>query len=183
MQFLKKHWGMKSIQAIAKALKRTESSIDHKARALGLGTIIDNSDCLTMQEVIRLTGLNKATVSVKWLQEGLISRKVGVYRMIDQSELARFMKQNPNRWDWRRCDESYFGRYKWFQEIKSADSNGFKRRKGMVTEYEIRQINSMREHGKTIREIAKWIDRPYFTVRAVLRRQRDRARWIRELTA
>lgn len=175
--YLMKYRDKKSTEEIARILNRTPNAVDHKANRMGLPRLICATDRLTMADVVRLTGLTKGTIGTKWREAGLKTHKVGVYRMVTQENLAKFMRENPNRWDWKRCDESYFGRYSWWQEIKRNDSNGFCRRRGALTDYEVSVIKMMRKQGKKYREIAAWIGRPVRTVVGV----RDRERELRKV--
>ena len=172
IEYLRKYRDVKTVKQLAKALKRPENAIGHAARRYGIGTIIENSDLLTTAEIVRLTGLTNGTIGTKWRQEGLRTRKIGPYRYVTQDHLAEFMRTHPNRWDWKRCDESYFGRYKWFQEIKATDGNGFSRR-SYLSDRELSAARFLMETGKTTKEVAEKLGRSVYTIRGL--KARDRA--------
>ena len=172
IEYLRKYRDVKTVKQIAKALKRSENAIDHAARRYGIGTMIGNSDMLTTADIVRLTGLTKGTIGTKWVKEGLKTKKIGPYRFVTHRHLEEFMRANPNRWDWKRCDESYFGRFKWFQEIKATDGNGFSRR-SYLSDRELSAARFLMETGKTTKEVAEKLGRSVYTIRGL--KARDRA--------
>ena len=118
--FLFENWGVFNISFIATSLKRSKGAVRCKASRMGLGSAAENSEKIHLAEVCRLVHRNKNTLKTTWVRRGLVITKLGRYSMIDQVNLAKVMKNNPEIWDATECD-SYFEYYDWFWEKRKAD--------------------------------------------------------------
>lgn len=105
IKFMRSNWRNMSIKNIAKRLGRSLTAVEVKAARLQLGPQIDPQKW-TAQEISYLLRVDSWTV-LRWIENGLLKAKkaplVGqkIYQ-ISTSELLRFLKENPGRWDARR---------------------------------------------------------------------------------
>ena len=101
---------------IAKKLGRSSSSVNNKRNFIAAGTFLENTDLLLLKDVAEMVGLDKAIITKIWCMNGLKSEKRGYYRVFKEEDLVEFMKNNPNRYNARRCDKYMFQKYDWFMK-------------------------------------------------------------------
>lgn len=105
ISFMCANWRNMSIKNIAKRLGRSFHAVEVKATRLQLGPQIDPQKW-TAQEICYLLRIDHWTV-LRWIEKGLLKAKIAptmgqkIYQ-ISTSELLRFLKENPERWDARR---------------------------------------------------------------------------------
>ena len=113
----------KSNKAIAAKYNLTDLQV-RKIRYLNnYGTMLEQSERLTLAEIGRLVGKNKSTISKIWVKKlGLKARQYGKrYIMVTHEELFRFMKENPKRWKAAECETWFFEGQPWFDEKREQE--------------------------------------------------------------
>ena len=113
----------KSNKAIAAKYNLTDLQV-RKIRYLNnYGTMLEQSERLTLAEIGRLVGKNKSTISKIWVRKlGLKARQYGKrYIMVTQEELFRFMQENPKRWKASECESWFFEGQPWFDERREQE--------------------------------------------------------------
>lgn len=113
----------KSNKAIASKYNLTDLQV-RKIRYLNnYGTMLEQSERLTLSEIGRLVGKNKSTISKIWVKQlGLNARKYGRrYVMVTVEELFRFMQENPKRWKASDCEDWFFADQEWFNERRERE--------------------------------------------------------------
>ena len=124
---------------IARILNRTPSSVNAKRIALGIGGLMDMTERWNMKQVAEAVGMDKSTIGRDWVKAGLKTVKRKNYRLVEEKELHRFMRANPDRWDATKCDYYLFYQFPWFLE---------------KLEYEKQQFVYLKKRGFSHREIA-----------------------------
>ncbi|WP_080833254.1 sigma-70 family RNA polymerase sigma factor [Cohnella massiliensis] len=130
-QFLIQHWSEKGLVYCAKRLKRTTVAVKLKAKRLGLGGIVKNSQFLTGQNVANLMGIDIHSV-LRWLDKGYLKYKSAPFpsrsdrnrttTMISLEDLEVFLKSYPNLWDSRKMVGSlWLQDPDWLVAKKAAD--------------------------------------------------------------
>lgn len=141
---------------IARILNRTPSSVNAKRIALGIGGLMDMTERWNMKQVAEAVGMDKTTIGRDWVKAGLKTVKRKNYRLVEEKELHRFMRANPDRWDATKCDYYLFYQFPWFLEKLERDKqnppNIVNKR---WTEYEKQQFVYLKKRGFTHREIAE----------------------------
>ncbi len=107
-EFLRKNWRSMTITKIAKKLGRTWDAVEVKAGPgrLNLGPQVDPRKW-TGQEIGSLLDIDRHVV-LRWIEKGLLKARLAplegrkIYQVTTR-ELLRFLKENPDRWDARRC--------------------------------------------------------------------------------
>ena len=113
----------KSNKAIAAKYNLTDLQV-RKIRYLNnYGTMLEQSERLTLAEIGRLVGKNKSTISKIWVKQlGLKASQYGKrYIMVTHEELFRFMKENPKRWKAAECETWFFEGQRWFDEVREKE--------------------------------------------------------------
>lgn len=123
--------GSVSVKTISKTLNRSVYSIRGKYQNTGIGGYISNTEDMTLTAVSDVLGLHRTTVARFTKSGELKSKKRGHYRMIREKDLLKFMQQNPQKWEARKCDYYTFQRFDWFQEKRKIElDNETKKRWG-----------------------------------------------------
>jgi hypothetical protein len=150
---------------IARILKRTPASISNKVRELGLGGLMDNTECWTLAQVTEAVGAGAGCVHKTWRKHGLKSVKRGNYCLVNEEDLLKFMKEHPDLWDATKCDYYLFYQYSWFIEKLEKDKQKPIENRGYYwTDYQKQQFESLSRKGLTHEQIAQRIGK---TKRAV----------------
>lgn len=112
--WLEEKYGVFTAQGCAKHLKVSVNAVRSKAQYIGIGQFKENSDLLTCTDVAEMLGVSRSTV-IRWAQKGWISStKKNRYVMINEKDLIKFMKENPDRWKALKCDKYMFQRHQFF---------------------------------------------------------------------
>lgn len=98
-------WGNAPIEDISKELHRSINSLKVRAIRLGLGSMLSNSDLLTISDVVELVGISRDRIA-RWIPLGLAFKKHKLtdsasYYMISREDLLTFLKDNQEEWDAR----------------------------------------------------------------------------------
>lgn len=123
-EFLRKNWRKMSISKIAKKLGRTWNAIEVKAGPgrLNLGPQTDPGKW-TAQMIANLLNIDVHAVlrwiKKKYIKAGLAPVEQRKIYQITTRELLRFLRNNPGRWDSRKCP------YLYFDIIEHVDGTGF----------------------------------------------------------
>lgn len=108
-------WGTKSIEAIAKTMKRTVFSLKVKAVRMGLGPMIRNNyDLITVSDMCDLLSVTRDRITTTWINLGLNLKKKKLtnnmsYYVITWNDLMEFLENNQNEWDSRCVEKNMFG--------------------------------------------------------------------------
>ena len=169
-------WGVKSIEYIAKKMKRTVFSIKVKAVRMELGPMIRNNyDVITISDMVDLLNVTRDRIIDSWVKLGLKLKKAKLtnkmsYYTISWKDLMDFLENNQNEWDSRNVEKNMLGiEPDWLQEKRKRDTieNPLWYRKW--TEDEIKKAESLFKNGKTYQEISSIIDRSEWAVANLLR--------------
>ena len=141
---------------VARIMNRTPASVNAKRIALGIGGLMDMTERWNMKQVAEAVGMDKTTIGRDWVKAGLKTVKRKNYRLVEEKELHRFMRVNPDRWDATKCDYYLFYQFPWFLEKLERDKqnppNNVRKR---WTEYEKQQFVYLKKRGFSHREIAE----------------------------
>jgi len=169
-------WGTKSIESVAKELKRTVFSLKVKAVRMKLGPMIrNNSDVITVSDMVDLLGVSRDRIANTWINLGLkvknkkLTKKSFCY-VIEWEDLLEFLENNQNEWDSRCVEEHMLGiETEWLKQKRNRDrlENPLWYRKW--SESEIMKAESLFKMGKDYSEIAKTINRSEWSVANLLR--------------
>lgn len=120
--YFREGFGKLSIPTMCRKLGKSKSALYSKAQNDGTGCYKDNMDSFTAVDVSEMLGLHRSTVS-KWCRSGkLKAKKKNDYWHINENDLIKFMKVNPDRWNAKKCDYYTFARFKWFQDKLKQES-------------------------------------------------------------
>ena len=169
-------WGTKSIEAMAKTMKRTVFSLKVKAVRMGLGPMLRNNyDLITVSDMCDLLSVTRDRITTTWVDLGLNLKKKRLtnnmtYYVISWNDLMDFLENNQNEWDSRCVEKNMLGiEPEWLKEkrIRDIKENPLWYRKW--TEEEIKQAGNLFESGKSYVEIARIINRSEWSVANLLR--------------
>lgn len=151
---------------IARLMNRELSSVKGKLHELQLGGLMDRTDRWTITQVAEAVGMDKGTIYRTWSKYGLKSVKRGLYRLIKEEDLIKFMKEHPERWDATKCDYYLFYKYPWFMEKLEQDKKqpSTQKKREHWTDYQKQQFVLMKRRGFTHREIAESIGKTKLAV-------------------
>lgn len=108
-------WGTKSIETIAKNLKRTVFSLKVKAVRMGLGPMIRNNyDLITVSDMSDLLNVTRDRITTTWVNLGLNLKKKKLtnnmsYYVVTWNDLMEFLENNQNEWDSRVLEKNMLG--------------------------------------------------------------------------
>lgn len=130
LDYLSRNWGNKSLESIAKTLKRTPCAVQGKAQHLKLGPTSSHSEELTLQEFSKLSGITEDRI------RGVLSRKHGFplirkrvtpkrYRLFVRTYAAlSWMQRHKDLWDATKVSIYLFTiEPNWLKEKKEQDRN------------------------------------------------------------
>lgn len=169
-------WGNKSIELIAKKLKRSVFSLKVKAVRMELGSMISNNyETITISDISELLDVTRDRITGTWVELGLnitltklTSEKC--YMTVTWGNLMKFLEHNQNEWDSRKVEKNMLGQEpEWLVEKRARDlkDNPLWYRKW--TEDEIVKAESLFNSGKDYQSIALEIDRSEWAVSNLLR--------------
>ena len=172
---LKEFWGYKSIEVLAKNLKRSVFSLKVKAARMKLGPMIrNNSELLTVFDICDLLQVTRDRVTITWPKLGLNLKTKKVtnnrsYYVITWEDLIDFLKNNQDEWDSRLIEPYMLGNeVEWLlnKRKKDRDENPTFYRLWSDTDKQRAQfLNSI---GKSHKEIATELNRSEEAVRHML---------------
>ncbi|MBE6152455.1 MAG: hypothetical protein E7165_04005 [Firmicutes bacterium] len=169
-------WGNKSIEAIAKDMKRTIFSIKVKAVRMNLGPMIRNNyDLITVSDMEDILNVSRDRIVNTWVKLGLKLKKKRITQncviyTITWKDLMEFLENNQNEWDSRNLEKNILGlEPEWLQEKRKKDIeiNPITYRKWTVEEIEFAE--NLFKQGKDYREISVIIKRSEWAVANLLR--------------
>lgn len=149
---------------LAKALKRTQSSVNTKRNRLGIPCFAEQTDLLNGTEIAQLVGVHSTSIYKTWVSKGLSMKKIGYCLLASEKELVRFMQEQPQLWKASKCDYYFFCRYEWFLERlkkeRAGEDNGNRyTNTRRWTEKEISRAKMLKSKGLTHKEIGKELGR------------------------
>lgn len=173
---LKELWGSKSIEYIAKKLKRTVFSLKVKAVKMRIGPMISNNlEILTVNDISELLNVSRDRITITWVKLGLNLKKLKLtknrlYYTITIENLMKFLKDNQDEWDSRNLEVNILGpEPKWLLEKRKHDRNENPLPYRNWTDFDKKRAEGMLKLGKTYEEIAKELNRSEHAVATVLR--------------
>jgi hypothetical protein len=168
-------WGNKSIEYIAKKLKRSIFSLKVKAVRMGLGPMIANNyDKITISDISELLSVSRDRIVNTWPKLGLkitykkISKNKS-YMTVSWNELLRFLENNQYEWDSRNLEKYMLGMEpEWLIEKRKRDiiENPLWYRKW--TKEEVVTTEELFNIGKNYQEISQIINRSEWAVSNIL---------------
>ena len=108
-------WGTKSIETIAKSMKRTVFSLKVKAVRMGLGPMIRNNyDLITVSDMCDLLNVTRGRITTTWVKLGLNLKSKKLtnnksYYVVTWNDLMEFLENNQNEWDSRLIEKNMLG--------------------------------------------------------------------------
>jgi len=175
-ELLKDLWGTKSIELVAKELRRTVFSLKVKAIRMKLGPmILNNYDYLTISDLVDLLGVTRDRIMNRWVKFGLKlhSKKLTKnkrYYVIKLGELIEFLETNQNEWDSRNLEKNILGLEPiWLVEKRKRDLEVNPLWYRRWTEEDIIEVENYFKMGKDYGKIANLVDRSDFAVANLLR--------------
>jgi hypothetical protein len=169
-------WGTKSIETIAKTMKRTVFSLKVKAVRMGLGPMIRNNyDLITISDMCDLLNVTRDRITTTWVHLGLNLKKKKLtnnmsYYVITWNDLMDFLENNQNEWDSRCVEKNMLGiEPEWLKEkrMKDKEENPLWYRKWTIEE--IKQAENLFKAGNDYSKIAEEINRSEGAVANLLR--------------
>lgn len=158
IEYLNKWWGKKDRIAIAKHLNKSVAAVKGQVNTQGLGSFLESNEYLNAVEVSKLLGVQESTIR-KWTSRGLPCKKFPMYVMFDEKDVLKFMQENPDSWDARKCDYWYFQTFPWFREKLAKDRERKSYYYKNWTDYELQRLQTMKRRGYTNRQIADELGR------------------------
>ena len=169
-------WGVKSIEYIAKKLKRTVFSLKVKAVRMKLGPMIRNNyDVITISDMTDLLNVTRDRIINTWVKLGLNLKQTKLtqnasYYTISWQDLMEFLESNQNEWDSRNLEKNMLGlEPTWLQEKRKRDIKENPLWYRIWTEEEIKKAESLFKTGKTYQEIGVILERSELSVANLLR--------------
>ncbi len=149
---------------LAKKLNRPTSSIRSKRKRMGIPCFVECSEKLTGIVVAELVGVHRSSIYKTWESKGLKMKMVGAFKVADEKELLRFMKEHPELWKASKCDYYFFCRYKWFKDRLEREKAGIEKyEKNKDVRYwtptEISRAKMLKRRGFSHREIGAELGR------------------------
>ena len=175
---LKELWGNKTLEYITRKLRRTTYSVIVKANRLKLGPMIrNNSELLTISDVMDILNVTRDRITITWVKLGLELKlhpvsKHRAYYTITLEKLLEFLENNQNEWDSRKVEEYSLGcEPPWLIEKRKRDriENPLWYRRW--TTEEINQAIFLFRCKKNFQEIADELDRTPEAIAYLLRNQ------------
>jgi len=169
-------WGTKSIEYIARKMKRTVFSLKVKAVHLGLGPMIKNNyDLLTISDISDLLNVSRDRITTTWVTLGLNLKQTKLsknksYYTITWKDLMDFLEKNQNEWDSRNVEKNMLGiEPEWLQEKRKRDIDINPLWYRRWTEEEIQKVELLFKNGKSYKEISDIMERSEWSIANILR--------------
>lgn len=165
---------------IAQELGRTKSSVDCKRQRMGISDCMTTTDCITANQVGVLVGQFRTNIYRRWSKAGLPLKKMGTkFKVIDERELVKFMKEHHELWRASQCDYDFFCKYDWFLERLKAERNGTDtidayRNRREWTPYELSRVKMLWKRGKSGNEIAEEVGRSRMAIYHQIRKFKEK---------
>ena len=163
IEYLMTFWGERSLSDIARALNRTTSGIQSKAKKLKLGGIQNAGEYLTAHQVGCILGRQPATI-IRWIKyrglKGkyklmLNGREKGAWR-IKYDDLWKWLENNQKCYDARKIIPYSLGiEPQWLKEKRIQDITRWGNNYTRWTEEEEKVLLDLYHSGKTFDELAK----------------------------
>lgn len=159
---LKELWGYKPLPQIMEILGRSRTSILNKYKRLGLEGATRAGDYLTARAVSEILQVDIHVVTDRMIaKQGLKAQKkamrgVRKMTMIKHSDLLKWLKNNPDKWDSRRVEFYALGEEpKWLQEKRDRDKKENKKLPTKWTPAEDAKAILLFKEGLTYDQIAE----------------------------
>lgn len=164
---------------IANVLGRSKNSIDCKRKRMEIQDCMTTTDCITANQVGILVGQFRTNIYRRWSKAGLPLKKMGTkFKVIDEKELVKFMKEHHELWIASQCDYDFFCKYDWFLERLKAEKNGtdtinhYRNRRPWTT-YELSRVKMLWKRGKSGNEIAEEVGRSRMAIYHQIRKFKE----------
>ena len=163
IEYLMTFWGEKPLVDIARALNRTTSGIQAKAKKLRLGGILNAGEYLTARQVGCILGRQPATI-IRWIKyrglKGkyklmLNGREKGAWR-IKYDDLWKWLENNQKCYDARKIIPYSLGiEPQWLKEKRLQDITRWGNNYTRWTQEEEKILLDLYHSGETLDELAK----------------------------
>lgn len=149
---------------LAKLLNRPITSVRSKRARMGLPCFAEQTDKVNCTIIAELVGVDRSNIHRVWVNKGLNMERVGQFKVVEEKELARFMKEHPELWKASKCDYYYFCHYDWFVDRLKREREGLEKHDHYKdfrywTAKEISRAKMLKRRGLSHREIGKELGR------------------------
>lgn len=150
---------------IARLMKRSKSSVNNKRIELGIEPFIETTEKWTFSQISQAVGVSDGVVNRTWVKHGLKFQKRACFKLVEEEDLHKFMREHPELWDATKCDYYLFCQYPWFMKKLEKDKmEPIEQKKYYWTDYQKQQFDILSRRGFTHQQIADAIGK---TKRAV----------------
>jgi transposase len=189
--YLEEKWGVIPVENIAKKLGRTKNAVLLKAHKIGLrDQVIANGEYLTPKDISSILGVGAKTV-YNWMDKGYLKYKrlkinsVKKYQ-ITIANFKKFLESYQEKWDTRAADITFINAcyvtcsdkvsnqgVEWLMNKVEMDKQKQRplSRKQWTVKEEI-TLKSMINRGITCKEIAKLLNRSFYSVQGKITSKR-----------
>lgn len=166
-EYLKNGYGEYSFKGIARRLGRGVNSVKRKAERMGLGPVLEYSECLTAAELGRAFKMSDINVKDSWINKYNLKTSFKVlakerkFHQINIEEFWKWAKEHKDIIDFSKLDEGYLGEEpEWVieqrkKDFKRVDRNSHKQ----WTNDEDKLLQMYWSSGRTCKEIGKILKR------------------------
>ena len=144
---------------VARKMRRSVSSVKNKRISMNIPSYSDSTDKLKISEVARLVGIDYQSITRTWVKYGFEIDKTGVFSLVTEDVLIKFMQEHTELWKASDCDYYFFYRFSWFIEKLKNEKNGKEnlnhyRNRKVWTDLDISRFKMLKSRGLTHNEIA-----------------------------
>ena len=144
---------------IARKMKLSVASIKGKRIQMNIDCYSDQTDKLNVTQISELVGVQKNSITRTWIKYGFPIKKQGLFSVVSENELCKFMQEHLELWKAADCDYYFFQRFDWFIERLEREKVGkenishYRNRKSW-TELDISRFKMLKSRGLTHNQIA-----------------------------
>ena len=109
---------------VARKMRRSVSSVKNKRISMNIPSYSDSTDKLKISEVARLVGIDYQSITRTWVKYGFEIDKTGVFSLVTEDVLIKFMQEHTELWKASDCDYYFFYRFPWFIEKLKNERKG-----------------------------------------------------------
>lgn len=172
IDYLKRFYGERSIEYIAKKLKRKPYAVLRKARRIGLGSMADYTDSLTPYQLAKALNVHPGTIKNLIKRYGLPARKQKLYKgyvyKINVESFWKWAENNKQRIHWENVEINILGKEPLWVNMARRVSPTQKKRFVRWSAYEIEQLKFCYNKGLSLDKIAKKLNRTKNSVRTMI---------------
>ena len=172
--YLMENWGYKSIQKISEITGKSIVSVRNKARRLGLGSMINNNDKLTISVIANIFNIDRNTIINVWQKKGLHIRKIHLtkdkfYRVVTIEDLYDFLERNQDKWDSKNLEPKILGpEPEWLKLKRKLDYINIGDKPLSIDE--IKLLGTLIFQNTSLKEISDILKRPMNEIEEIITR-------------